>query len=229
MPGRPLTALRLREYRRKMLAMVLAAGIAYPAAGTYTYEIDTPSGKTYTTTVSIATAAKGVTTHESFGAPETTATTDQTFDPELHERSFAARQGRNAVTITFSADAAIYHVGSQTIRAPLDVPDCVLVDDNVLTELVMLPAVIRATGASQCTYVVSSRVRSIEGDIVDTPAGSPPARSAKGDAAITVDLEGLHETAWYDPHTLIPDYIDFGANNGFAVLTSLLRGRPANQ
>lgn len=198
-------------------ALLLAGAVAFPAPGAYTYEIDTPSGKTFRTTVAIARAADGITTHESFGVPAT-ATTDQHFDSSLHELTFAANQTGRTLTITFAQSQALYRVAGKTIELALDAPDCLLVSDNILTSLVMLPSVVLATGAVDCTFVLSTAVQLEKGYVLDAPRNARPARAAPDDASIAIDVNGLHETVWYDRKTLIPDYIDFGEAVGDAVL-----------
>jgi hypothetical protein len=200
-------------------AIVLAAVTAFPASGTYTYAIKTAAGKTYSTTIVIASGRDGVTTREAFGAPTPTATTEQHFDSGLHEVSFTARQtGRDLLTITFAESVATYSIGGHTYKLELDAPDCLLVADNVLTSDVMLPSVIRATGAIDCTYVLSTAVQMKKGYVLDAPPKAHPSQAAPGDASIAIDVNGLHQTIWYDAKTLIPDYIDFGEDVGEAVL-----------
>ncbi|MGB6986755.1 MAG: hypothetical protein WBD74_12345 [Candidatus Aquilonibacter sp.] len=204
-----------------MIASLLVAGaVVFPAAGTYAYEINTPSGRRFHTTVVIARAADGVTTHETFGDTNTIATTAQHFDNSLHERWFAATQvgSGNSLTITFSGALAIYNTGGKVLKAPLKDPACVLVEDNVLTSAVMLPAVLRTTNAEHCTFAYSTSVQTVVADVVNAPAEARPARAAAADASVTVQIGGITETVWYDPRTLIPDYVDFGAEAGYAVL-----------
>jgi len=199
--------------------LLLAVATTFPAGGSYTYEIETPSGTQYSTTVVITPTRNGVTTHEAFGAPTPTATTEQRFDSGLHELTFAAQQtGGNSLTITFAQSQAVYSIAGRTHLLVLDAPDCLLVADNVLTSMVMLPSVILATGATDCTYVLSTAVQSEKGYVLDTAPDVHPPQAAAGDASITMDRSGLHEIVWYDPKTLIPDYIDFGAGVGDAVL-----------
>jgi hypothetical protein len=200
-------------------SLLLAGAVAFPAAGTYAYEIDTPSGRRFHTTVIISQAADGVITHETFGDTNPIATTVQQFDNSLHERSFAAQQvGGNSLTITFSGALAIYRTAGKVLKAPLDDPACVLVEDNVLTSAVMLPAVLRATNAERCTFAYSTSVRTVVAEVVSAAAGTRPARAAPSDASVTIRIGGVTETVWYDPRTLIPDYVDFGAEVGNAVL-----------
>jgi hypothetical protein len=198
--------------------LLLAAATVFPAAGTYTYEVETPGGAQYSTTIVITPSADGVTTHEVFGVP-VIATTDQRFDSQLHELTFSAQQnGRGALTIAFAHSEATYSIDGKTIRLDLDAPECLLVFDNVLTSVVMLPAVVLATGASDCTYVLSTGVRSEKGYVLDVPPRAHPAQASAADASITMDISGVHETVWYDPKTLIPDFIDFGEEIGDAIL-----------
>jgi hypothetical protein len=199
-------------------ALVLAASTALPASGTYAYTIRTVAGQTYNTTISIASGPNGVTTHELFG-PSPIAATEQHFDSALHELSFAAQQpGRDKLTITFAQSKALYSIGGHTHELALDAPDCILVADNVLTSAVILPSVLRATGATDCTYVLSTAVQMQKGFVLDTPPQTHPTQAAPNDASVTIDVNGRHETVWYDPKTLIPDYIDFGEGVGNAIL-----------
>lgn len=201
-----------------MIASLLLVGaVAFPALGTYTYEIDTPAGKTFRTTVAIARAADGIATHESFGVPSM-ATTDQRFDSSLHELTFNANQTGRSLTITFAQSQALYRIAGKTVSLALDAPDCLLVSDNILTSLVMLPSVVLATGAVDCTFVLSTAVQLEKGYVLDAPPKAHPTRAAPDDASVAIDVNGLHETIWYDRKTLIPDYIDFGETVGDAFL-----------
>lgn len=200
-------------------AIVLAASIALPASGTYTYTITTAAGRHFSTTITVASGPDGVKTDEAFGAPTPVATTEQHFDRGLHERSFTAHQsGRDVLTIDFAQSLAVYTIGNIKRELALDAPDCLLVADNVLTSEVMLPSVILATGAVDCTFVLSTGVQMEKGFVLDTPPSAHPSQAAPGDASIAMDINGLRETIWYDPKTLIPDYIDFGEDVGAAVL-----------
>ncbi len=203
-----------------MIASLLLAGaIALPAPGTYTYEIDASNGARYSTTVSITREAGGVRTHEAFGAPSVIATTDQQFDSDLHERSFSATQlsTGNSITITFSDTTATYRVRGKTFHAPLDDADCVLVEDNILTSAVMLPAVLQAETVPKCVFALSTSVATLNADLISAQLVHSP-RAAPGDAYVAIQIGGIMETVWYDPQTLIPDYVDFGENVGNAVL-----------
>jgi hypothetical protein len=202
-----------------IVSLLLASAITFPASGTYTYKIETAQNALYSTTITIATSRDGVRTHEAFGSPTPSATTDQRFDAGLHELSFSAQQtGRDHLTITFAQSEAVYTIGGHTARLELDAPDCTLVADNVLTSSVMLPAVILATGAYDCTYVLSTGVQYEKGFVLDMLPSARPAQAAAGDASVAIDINGLHETVWYDPKTLIPDFIDFGKDIGYAIL-----------
>jgi hypothetical protein len=193
-----------------MLASVLmAAAIAYPTGGTYTYQIQTP-GAEFMSTIVIAPDADGVRTHETFGAPTPIAQTDQQFDSGLVQRSFVASQRGKTLTIEVSPTAAHYSIDGHSIDATLDHPICTLIDDNVLTSVVMLPAVERATHATQCTFVVSTAPRTIVGQVFTTAPVTHPPQAPASDLAVTAQVGAITEIVWYDPRTLIPDYIDFG-------------------
>lgn len=198
--------------------MMLAATVAFPASGSYTYEIDASNGARYTTTITIASTAAGLTTHETFGVPAI-ATTDQQFDGNLHERSFSATQvsSGNSISIVFSNSTATYHVGGKTLEASLDDADCVLVEDNVLTSAIMLPAVLQ-TEPEKCVFVFSTSVAAVSADLISAALTHSP-HAAAGDAYVMAQIGKIVETIWYDPATLIPDYIDFG-DAGSAKLTS---------
>lgn len=198
--------------------VVVAAAIAYPTGGTYTYQVDTP-GAEFMSTVVIAPDADGVRTHETFGAPTPIAETDQQFDSGLVERSFVASQRGRTLTIEISPTTAHYSIDGKSINAALDYPACTLIEDNVLTSVVMLPAVQRATHATHCTFVASTAPRTIVADVSTTTPATHPPQAAATDLAVTAQIGAITEIVWYDPQTLIPDYIDFG-NGQSATLTN---------
>jgi hypothetical protein len=192
-----------------MFYAVVAAAIAYPTGGTYTYQVQTPDAA-FMSTIVIAPDADGVRTHETFGAPTPIAETDQQFDSDLAQRSFVAAQHGKTLTIEVSPTAAHYSIDGHSVNATLDHPVCTLIDDNVLTSVVMLPAVVQATHATQCTYVLSTAPRTIVADLSTTPPATHPPQAAASDLAVTAQIGAITEIVWYDPQTLIPDYIDFG-------------------
>jgi uncharacterized protein len=200
-------------------SLMLVAAATFPAGGTYTYQIQTPSAA-YTSTVVIAPAFDGIRTHETFGAPAPLAQTDQQFDAGLAQRSFTATQaGKGTLTIAVSPNSAIYSIGGQTTNVALEHPACTLIEDNILTSSVMLPAVVRATGATQCTFLLSTSPHTVVADVATALPATRPPQAAAGDAAVTMHLASITEIVWYDPQTLIPDYMDFG-NGASATLTS---------
>ncbi|MGC2131575.1 MAG: hypothetical protein WA629_15930 [Candidatus Aquilonibacter sp.] len=201
-----------------LASIVLAAAVVLPTPGTYTYRIATP-GATFTSTIVVALAFDGVWTHETFGAPVPIAQTDQHFDSSLTQRSFAGAQAGRALTIDISDNSAHYSIDGHNADVPLDHPACTLIEDNILTSSLMLPAVVQASQATQCTFVVSTSPKTIVADVITTPPSTHPAQAAASDAAVTIHLASITETVWYDAETLIPDYIDFGYGQS-ATLTS---------
>ncbi len=199
-------------------AVVVAAAIAYPTGGTYTYQIETPDAA-FMSTIVIAPDADGVRTHETFGAPTPIAETDQQFDTNLVQRSFVASQRGKTLTIEVSPTAAHYSIDGHSVNTALDHPACTLIEDNVLTSVVMLPAVVQATHATRCTFVMSTAPRTIVADVFTTLPATHPPQAAASDLAVTAQIGAITEIVWYDPRTLIPDYIDFG-NGQSATLTN---------
>ena len=198
--------------------MLVAASVIFPAGGSYTYEISTDAGAHFTTTVIVAPQADGVDTAERFGTPSPTAWTDQEFDADLHPVLWTGskRGDPDVLTIALTALSADYQIGTTTASLGLDDPACYLVQDNVLTFSVMLPAVIRATGASECTLIVSTGVASMVATISTIPPRPRPERAAADDSSVTITFGKIVETVWYDPRSLIPDYLDYG--NADAIL-----------
>ena len=203
--------------RGMLVSVAIAAAIAFPAGGTYTYKIATP-GASFTSTIVIDPSADGVRTHETFSAAGPLVETDQQFTDDLAERSFVASQNGRVLTIDISATAAHYAIEGHSADTALDDPACTLVDDNILTESLMLPAIERATHATECTYVVSTSPRTIVAAVTTSTPATHPAQAAAGDLALTVHLGLITEIVWYDPQSLIPDYLDFG-NAQSATLT----------
>ncbi|HTU68692.1 MAG TPA: hypothetical protein VMF11_00095 [Candidatus Baltobacteraceae bacterium] len=194
-----------------LVALLLSTVVAFPADGTYTYHLQTPTAQ-FTSAIVITSAPGGGTiTHEAFSGSGLEATTDQRFDAQLHPVSYSGGNiGRPLVTITFSAASAVYDFDGHSGSVALDDSACVLVEDNVLTFSVMLPAVLRATGATQCILLLTAP-RALAATVSDA---SPPVRPPSvpgGDASATIHFGAVTETIWYDPRTLIPDYLDFGA------------------
>ena len=203
--------------REMLVSVALAAAIAFPAGGTYTYQIATP-GASFTSTIVIAPSPDGVRTHETFGASVPIVETDQQFDGDLAERSFVALQNGKLLTIDISPTGAHYAIEGHSADTAFNDPACTLIDDNILTESLMLPAIEQATHATECIYVVSTSPRTILAAVTTSVPATRPAQAAASDLAITVRLGPITEIVWYDPQTLIPDYLDFG-NAQSATLT----------
>ncbi len=195
--------------RGMLVSVAIAAAVAFPAGGTYTYAIATP-GAAFTSTIVIAPSADGIRTHETFGAASPMVETDQQFDDDLGERSFVALQNGKTLTIDVSPTEAHYAIEGNSADTALDNPACTLIDDNILTESLMLPAIVQATHATQCTFVVSTSPRTIVADLSTSVPATRPAQVPPSDLAVTVHLGPITEIVWYDPRSLIPDYMDFG-------------------
>lgn len=198
--------------------MLIATAAAFPAGGTYTYKVQAPSA-VYTSTVVIVPGPDGVRTRETFGAPAPLAQTDQQFDAGLAQRSFTATQGGKVVlTIDVSPSSAHYSIEGKTTSVALDHPACTLVEDRILTSSVMLPAVVQATHATQCTFLLANGPQVVAAAVVTAPPATRPPQAAARDVAVTIRIASITEVVWYDPQTLVPDYMDFG-NGASATLT----------
>jgi hypothetical protein len=204
--------------RGMLVSVALAAVVAMPAGGTYTYQIATPSAA-FTSTIVVAPSADGVRTHETFGAAAQLVETDQEFDGDLAQRSFVASQNGKTLTIDVSPTSAHYAIDGNSSDAVLDDSACTLVEDNILTSSLMLPAIEQATHATQCTYVVSTSPRTVLAEVTTAAPATHPPQAAASDLAVTIQFGGVTEIVWYDPTSLIPDYLDFG-NAQNATLTS---------
>ncbi|MGD0968083.1 MAG: hypothetical protein ABR949_07320 [Candidatus Aquilonibacter sp.] len=200
-----------------LVSVALAAAVAMPAGGTYTYQIATP-GAAFTSTIVVAPSADGLRTHETFGTAAQLVETDQQFDGDLAQRSFAASQNGKTLTIDVSPTTAHYAIEGNSADAELGHPACTLIDDNILTESLMLPAIEKATHATQCTYVLSTSPHAIIADVTTTTPAAHPVQAAASDLALTIHFGSVTEIVWYDPTSLIPDYLDFG-NAQSATLT----------
>ncbi|HTV93447.1 MAG TPA: alpha/beta fold hydrolase [Verrucomicrobiae bacterium] len=203
-----------------MFAALALAAVVFPAPGTYLYAVKTTSGASVASNVTIARRTDGLVTHEVLRTTTPLVTTDQRFDAGLREVWYAgANSGGPQVTISIAPSSAQLQVAGNTTTIPLDHPACVLVLDNILTSSVMLPSVVRATGATTCTFVAPNAATTVKATIGTTAPSTRPADAAPSDIAMTLQIAGITETLWYDARTLIPDDIDFG-NGASATLSA---------
>ena len=90
-----------------LASIVLAAAVAFPASGTYTYEFDAGTRSLGTSTIVVDVSSQGVVTHESIAVGVVRATTMQQFDPTLRLTHYEAQNaGGPRLTIEITATAA---------------------------------------------------------------------------------------------------------------------------
>jgi len=207
-----------------MIALLLAAtAVISPALGTYTYAVDSLSGK-LTSTIVLSARQGGIETHETLSSPN--VQTDQEFDTQLRQLRYQATQAFTTLTIDVAPKSAVIAFGGNTAKIALDDAKCVLILDDLLTSSVLMPAVVRATDAQQCTLIGASSGQKVVAQIIPKPNAGRPPQAAAGDAVLAVRIGTVTEKIWYDPRTLIPDFLDFG-NGASATLRTHTSAAPA--
>ncbi|MGB6060081.1 MAG: alpha/beta hydrolase, partial [Candidatus Aquilonibacter sp.] len=198
-----------------LASIVLAAAVAFPASGTYTYEFDAGTRSLGTSTIVVDVSRQGVVTHESIAVGVGRATTMQQFDPTLRlTHNEAQNTGGPRLTIEITATAAALSALGSSAQVALDHPACLLMGDNTATAALMLPFIVRATGVDHCTFLTTNGQKIDATISLATPA-THPAEVPAGDSALTLALAGTTQIVWYDPHTLVFDRIITG--NGAVV------------
>ncbi len=198
-----------------LASIVLAAAVAFPASGTYTYEFDAGTRSLGTSTIVVDVSRQGVVTHESIAVGVVRATTMQQFDPTLRLTHYEAQNtGGPRLTIEITATAAALSALGSSAQVALDHPACLLMGDNTATAALMLPFIVRATGVDHCTFLTTNGQKIDATISLATPA-THPAEVPAGDSALTLALAGTTQIVWYDPHTLVFDRIITG--NGAVV------------
>ena len=198
-----------------LASIVLAAAVAFPASGTYTYEFDAGTRSLGTSTIVVDVSSQGVVTHESIAVGVVRATTMQQFDPTLRLTHYEAQNaGGPRLTIEITATAAALSALGSSAQVALDHPACLLMGDNTATAALMLPFIVRATGVDHCTFLTTNGQKIDATISLATPA-THPAEVPAGDSALTLALAGTTQIVWYDPHTLVFDRIITG--NGAVV------------
>lgn len=190
-------------------SIVLAAAVALPADGTYSYTITSNGKSVGSSTIVIAPSADGVRAREHFEAGAVAADALHTYDATLHERRYELRTANARLQADISPVAASLTLGGGTTTIPLDHPACALLVDNLLTSIVMLPAALQAGGGHHCVFISPNRAQPIDVDVV-TATVSPPPDVPATDAVVTISFMGLTQTFWYDRSTLIPDAVVSG-------------------
>jgi hypothetical protein len=197
-----------------------------PPDGTYAYAISAAGAAIGTCTVAIAGdhAAIAVTEHASL--PGLTATTTATYDaatlhPTAYQADVVLPRGTQHIAVTAKAGAFVVTAAGQTVdiaadpSAPLEV-----VGDNLCATLVLIPAMLHASGASALTLAVLSGGKAVVAKAVAGDAPTRPERVPPGDAHLTLELAGLHETYWYDPATYLVHDIDVPEQQASFALTA---------
>ncbi|GAC1387967.1 MAG: hypothetical protein NVSMB31_01180 [Vulcanimicrobiaceae bacterium] len=207
-----------------MLAVIaLAAALTFPPPGKYLYAVTTASGAETAADVWIYATSQGIVTHEEIRSATPIATTDQYFDEYFHPNWYSGADVRGSqLFIHITRWRARVTASGKTTDVEVDRSRCVLVLDNGLTASVMLPSLVRATGSTFCTFIVASGATTVRATIDTTVPRARPKSAAPNDLAMTVKIGSVTEKLWYDPRTLIPDYIDFG--NGASARLSATTG-----
>lgn len=208
-----------------MLTAIALAAVIFPMPGKYMYAVTTVSGAEAADDVWVYATARGIVTHEerrSSAGP--ISSTDQHFDEALYPNWYVGATDDGApvyiwplMSIRGPTWARLWVAGKRA-SVPIEYPNCVLVLDSGLTSAVMLPSLVRATDAHRCTFI--ARSGAVVGAAIDTDIPQTRPQDAKAsDLALTADIGNIKWRLWYDPKTLIPDYIDLG-KNGKATLSA---------
>lgn len=190
------------------------APIVMPASGTYRYTIfssasTAPIGHT---TVVVTIDDRGASTNEAFVAPTATARTTSSYDARLRLRAYSgANVGMPPLSIRVEGHDAVMKLGSTEQHIAIAHPACAVVADSLMSAMVMLPAVVNASQATDCTFVVPNAGRAVDAAIVAASPAPPSSALGGHDRALVVRIAQTTETIWYDPHTLVPDDLEAGA------------------
>ncbi len=198
-----------------------------PPDGTYAYTIDLAGAPIASSTVAIATHAGDIvaTENASSSMPRFTAKTTTTYDAAtLHEigydADFQLPSGAQHTSLITKPGAFTLTVPGQSVdiaadpSAPLE-----LIGDNLAGTLVLIPAVLHATGAQTFTLAVLSGGKAVVAKVVPADAPERPAHVPASDAHLTLELAGLREIYWYDPATFVVHEVDVPAQQASFTLT----------
>ena len=209
-----------------MLAAIALAALMFPAPEKYLYAFKTASGAEIAADVWIYGTSEGIVAHEEMRHEVPIATSDQHFDSNaglswyLGANSSGSQLFIRTARSTYGPWRARVRVSGKTTDIQIDRPSCLLVLDGGLTSSILLPAMVRATRSTSCTFLVADGATSVDAVIETTAHDARPARAAANDVEMTVSLAGgVTERLWYDPRALVPDYIDLG-NGGVATLSA---------
>ena len=209
-----------------MLATIALAALMFPTPGKYLCTYTTATGAQIAADVWIYATSQGFVTHEERRHFTPIATTDQHFDHSLLPNWYlGAKERREQLFIRvwksfFEGDGAQVMAADKATRILFHYPSgCVLIHDDGLTSRVMLPSVVRVSGARTCTFVTTNGAM-LTATIDTAQTRRRPKEAEKGDLALTVKIGSLTETLWYDPQTMIPDYIDLGPNGNAKLMAT---------
>lgn len=199
------------------------------------YAMTRASGAAGAADVSIYVTPQGIVTHEEIKSSLPTTIVDQHFDEYFRSiwYSGANAQGaqifvrlirrlRGPSWVEMSAAGKTTNVLIDRSDALIDGPSCFLILDRGLSASVVLPALVRSTGATVCSFVDPGTATAVTATIDSTPPRTRPKDARPDDLRLKVTIGSIAETIWYDPKTLIPDYVDFG-RDGSASLVTMVR------
>jgi dienelactone hydrolase len=204
-------------------SLLMAAAVALPASGTYTYELDAGTRALGTSTIVVDSSSLGVVTQESLVVAAVRATTTHRFDSALRLVHYEAQNaGGPRLTIEITATSATLSAAGNSAQVALDHPACLLMGDNTITAALMLPAIVRATGVDHCTFLTTNGQK-IDATISSATPATHPSEVPAGDSALTLVIAGTTQTLWYDPQTLVLDRLVSAG----AVIRRLVAGAPS--
>lgn len=215
-----------------LLVAALAAGVNFPAPGTYRYAAAMSGQHIGAWSVNVSQTASGAEIDEDSTASvmgmQLSAKASLVLGPDLAPTSYAGNYhtpSQNPVvsatlTATTATVTGAFNPAPQQLALAPNTRHFVVIEPGLLAGLFALPAQLNSWKDPAVTWITPATSQAQTLATAASAAGAPPAGIPANDAVISI-AQPVAATIWYDPSTNVPDEISVPSQN--AVLT---RQRP---
>ncbi|MGC2131576.1 MAG: prolyl oligopeptidase family serine peptidase [Candidatus Aquilonibacter sp.] len=184
--------------------MILAA-VAGPPAGTYVYAISLAGKSLGSSQIVVKHADGGTTITETVAISGQSISTVSVYDDPVQFKSMDLAVGATRLHAAATATGVDFS-GAGTMQFDIPRGSRAFVEDGLAEVLVMLPAALTA-GSADVDFVTTKYPRVIPFALARSRAAPPEGVPASA-VAMTLSAEGVTQTLWYDPTTLVMQAFD---------------------
>jgi dienelactone hydrolase len=188
-----------------MLASIVLAAAIGPPAGTYEYAISVAGNALGSSQIVVSHGAGGTTITETAAIRGQSISTVSVYDDAVQFKSMDLAVGGTKLHAAATASGVDFS-GAAQMHFDIAHGSRAFVEDGLAEALVMLPAAL-ASGSADVAFVTTSYPRVIPFAIAAAHV-APPAGVPASAAALTMSAQGVTQTLWYDPVTLVMQGFD---------------------